>query len=153
MFKEKINFKPPGSRADALHQDIQAGWQNYAKEFISILISVNKSDSSNANLIFDISGNNSNKIIGLIGKKLKKSNLIKPCFKSFPLNIGDVVVFNGFVPHMSSKNISNKKRTQIYLTYCCPGSKKIRKNYFAHKLLSYPPNNLRQKNQKYIYKV
>ena len=43
IFKEKINFKPPGSREDKLHQDMQGDWEKYSKNFISALISIDKS--------------------------------------------------------------------------------------------------------------
>ena len=105
LFKEKINLKPPGARKDHLHQDVQAGWLKYSKEFVSFVISIDESNSKNSNLIFDFSGNNSNKIIGKKIKKIKVKALKKPQFKNIPLKIGEIAMFNGYVPHMSKKNI------------------------------------------------
>ena len=31
IFKEKINFKPPGCKEDKLHQDMQGDWKNIQK--------------------------------------------------------------------------------------------------------------------------
>ena len=81
LFKEKINYKSPGSRADKLHQDSQGGWGKYAKHFISILISLDKSVKENGCLEFDISGNNCKKLVGEEWKPLKVKNLKSPEFK------------------------------------------------------------------------
>lgn len=153
LFKEKINFKPSGSRSDKLHQDIQGGWLKYASDFLSVVISVDKSDNENSNLIFDTSGNNIKYSISKKMEKLSLKSLKKPKFKKFPLNSGDVIFFNGYIPHKSSKNLSNRSRTQLYITYCNSKNKNIREKYFKDKLLSYPPNNLRDPKKKYIYKI
>jgi len=63
LFKEKINFKSPGCGPDRLHQDSQAGWWKYSKNFISIVIPVQKSTKFNSCLEFDTSGNNSKKLL------------------------------------------------------------------------------------------
>ena len=42
LFKEKINYKPPGARNDKLHQDAQAGWNKFTEKFISVLIPLEK---------------------------------------------------------------------------------------------------------------
>jgi 2-aminoethylphosphonate dioxygenase len=155
LFKEKINFKPRGSRADKLHQDIQSGWSKYAKNFISILISIDNSQYNNGCLEFDISGNNKDNLKGKLLVPLKIKDLTKPFFKKFALMPGDIVVFNGFIPHRSKKNLSHKPRTQVYLTFFSDKILKqnIRKKYFNDKRASYPPNSERIKNKKYIYKV
>ena len=153
LFKEKINLKPPGSKQDFLHQDNQAGWLNLGKEMTSIIISIDKSNKNNGSLIFDNSGNNSKKKIGKQFEKLKISDLKKPKFKNYDLEIGEIIVFNGFVPHMSKKNLSNKSRNQIYLTFCVPKFKDIRKKYYETKMKNYPPNDKRKRNIKYVYRI
>ena len=92
LFKEKINFKPSGCRADLLHQDSQAGWNRYTKDFVNVLISLEKSTHKNGCLIFDISGNNSRKLIKKM-EPLNKKELNKPKFKKLLLGAGDVVFF------------------------------------------------------------
>jgi ectoine hydroxylase-related dioxygenase (phytanoyl-CoA dioxygenase family) len=153
LFKEKINYKPPGSRADKLHQDSQSGWEKYSREFISVLISVEKSTKLNGCLDFDFSGKNCFKLAGEMWKPLKINQLNKPKFKTLQLNVGDVVFFNSYVPHRSGPNLSNNSRCQIYVTY----NKKIdgnhRKKYFDEKRVNYPPNNERLSGKDYRYKV
>lgn len=155
LFKEKINFKPKGCRADKLHQDIQSGWKKYAKNFISILISVDSSEFNNGCLEFDISGNNVNGLKGSLFTPLKVKDLKKPKFLKFPLKSGDIIIFNGFIPHRSKKNFTNRPRTQIYLTYF--NGKKINDNvrnkYLRDKRKKYPPNSERDINKSYVYRV
>ena len=42
LFKEKINIKPPYSREDRLHQDVQGDWLKYSNNFITFLVSLVK---------------------------------------------------------------------------------------------------------------
>lgn len=153
LFKDKINLKPPGARQDRLHQDAQAGWLNYSKEFISFVISIDESSETNSNLIFDFSGNNNKKMIGKQFEKLKVKDLKKPIFRNMPLKEGEIVMFNEFIPHMSKENLSKKSRNQIYLTYCISSKKNLKKKYYSDKLKSYPPNQLRLKGNQYNYKI
>ena len=153
LFKEKINLKPSGSLEDTLHQDFQTGWLDFGKELTTFVISIDKSDKNNSSIIFDILGNNSKKKIGKLFKKLKKIDLKKPKFENYDLESGEIVMFNGFVPHMSKKNLSNKSRNQIYLTFCIPKVKNIRQEYYKNKVKNYPPNFNRKKNISYSYRI
>ena len=153
LFKEKINFKPSGCRADLLHQDSQAGWNRYTKDFVNVLISLEKSTHKNGCLIFDISGNNSRKLIKKKMEPLNKKELNKPKFKKLLLGAGDVVFFNSYIPHGSSSNKSNKSRAQIYLTYNKLKDGNFRQKYITEKLKTFPPNNLRSKTGNYSYRV
>lgn len=153
IFKEKVNYKLPGCRQDKLHQDSQAGWGKFCKNFISVLISLEKSDLSNGCLQFDISGNNSKKLMSKSMKPLKYKNLKKPKFKSFKMLPGDVVFFNDLIPHKSNSNKSKKSRIQVYLTYNKKSDGNFRLEYIRNKEVFYPPNNKRRKGINYTYKV
>jgi len=153
LFKEKINFKPSGCRADKLHQDSQGGWNKFSKKFISILVSIEKSNKQNGCLEFDISGKNNNREIGKVFRPLKIKKLNKPRFKTIELNPGDVVFFNHYVPHRSKPNMSNSDRTQLYITYNLKKDGNFRKKYFKDKRISFPPNNERAQGIKFEYKI
>mgnify|MGYP001247774389 FL=1 len=153
LFKEKINFKPSGCRADKLHQDSQGGWNKFSKNFISILVSIEKSTKINGCLEFDVSGNNKNRSIGRIFKPLKVNELNKPDFKSIELNPGDVLFFNHYIPHRSKSNQSHFNRTQLYITYNLKKDGNFRKKYFKEKRISFPPNNERPQGKKFKYKI
>ena len=153
IFKEKINYKLPGCRQDKLHQDSQAGWGKYCKNFVSVLISLEYSNLNNGCLQFDVSGNNSKKLINKSMKPLQVKNLKKPKFKSFIMFPGDVIFFNSFIPHKSNFNKSTKSRIQVYLTYNKISDGNFRKRYIKEKEIFYPPNNKRSKDISYSYKV
>jgi len=153
LFKEKINFKPPGCGPDKLHQDSQAGWNKYTKDFINVLLSVEKSTNNNGCLYIDISGNNCSKLLTKKMKPLMKKELKNPKFIKLLLGEGDLVFFNSYTPHFSYSNNSKKSRSQIYLTYNKAKDGKFRSKYIKDKKKSYPPDNERLANKQYFYKV
>jgi ectoine hydroxylase-related dioxygenase (phytanoyl-CoA dioxygenase family) len=153
LFKEKINFKPPGSGPDKLHQDSQAGWNKYTDNFINVLLSVEKSTINNGCLHIDISGNNSSKLLSKKMKPLLKKDLKSPDFKKLLLDEGDLVFFNSYTPHYSLSNNSSKSRVQVYLTFNKEKDGRFRTKYIKDKKKSYPPNNERSPNKRYSYKV
>ena len=57
LFKEKINYKRPGARADKLHQDQQAGWGTYSDFFITMCIAIDPNREENAAVRFLNNGN------------------------------------------------------------------------------------------------
>tara|TARA_B100000767_G_C19681259_1_gene499670 strand:+ start:73 stop:831 length:759 start_codon:yes stop_codon:yes gene_type:complete len=153
LFKEKINFKSPGTRADKLHQDSQAKWWKYTNEFVSVIISLQDSDKNNGPLQVDISGNNHKKLINRKQKPLEIKELKNPKMKIIELKTKDALFFNSFIPHQSKPNKSNKGRAQLYVTFNKKSDGNFRKIYLEDKLKNFPPNNLRQTNKKYSYKV
>jgi len=57
LFKDKVNFKLPGCRADKLHQDQAAGWNAYCDSFVTMGIAVDENRADNAALSFMNFGN------------------------------------------------------------------------------------------------
>ena len=153
LFKEKINFKPPGCGPDKLHQDSQAGWNKYAKDYINVLLSVEKSTNNNGCLHIDISGNNCSKLMSKKMKPLKMKELKNPKFRKLLLGEGDLVFFNSYTPHFSYSNNSKKSRSQVYLTYNKEKDGKFRSRYISDKRKSFPPDSERLSKKKYFYKV
>ena len=151
LFKEKINIKPANSREDRLHQDVQGDWLKYSKNFITLLISLVKTNNKNGNLIIDVSGHNKDQIRGKMFEVLKSKQLKKPKFKNQPTMPGDILLFNGFTPHKSTKNLTNKSRDQIYITYCETKNKNTRQKYFKEKFSNCPPN-IKDNNKKFAFK-
>ena len=52
LFKEKINFKMPGGGGFEPHQDAQAGWGDYASNFITATICIDEATIENGCLEF-----------------------------------------------------------------------------------------------------
>ena len=117
LLKEKINFKPPGAPPDLLHQDSQAGWDNYGSEFVSVLIAVEDSNRSNACVEFDNSGYNINGLAGPLWTPLTSKDIPNAEMIPIETKAGDIILFNSYVPHGSEANTSDKRRCNIYLTY------------------------------------
>jgi len=153
LLKEKINFKPPGAPPDLLHQDSQAGWDDYGSEFISVLIAVEDSNRSNACVEFDHSGYYRNGLAGLLWEPLTTKDIPNAEMKPIETKAGDIILFNSYVPHGSEANTSDKRRCNIYLTYNKASDGNHRLKYFSEKRKNYPPNNERDPNQEYSFKV
>ena len=153
LLKEKINFKPPGAPPDLLHQDSQAGWDEYGSEFVSVLIAVEDSNRSNACVEFDHSGYYRNGLSGQLWEPLKAKDIPNAEMKPIETKAGDIIIFNSYVPHGSEANRSDKRRCNIYLTYNKISDGDHRLNYFFEKRKNYPPNNERDPNQEYSFKV
>ena len=62
---------------------MQGDWEKYSKNFISALISIDKSTNKNGCLEFDVSGNNHLYLKGKLFKKLKISSLKNQNLKNF----------------------------------------------------------------------
>ena len=152
LFKEKINFKLPGAGGFAPHQDIQPGWDEYCPYFISVLVTVDKSTEENGCL--ELCSGHHNR--GMIGKKwqaLEGVELEGLQFKKFPMDPGDIAIFDCFVPHQSAPNLTSTQRRNLYLTYNKQGHGDQRRRYFEDKRISYPPDNERSSDQVYKFKV
>jgi len=153
LMKEKINFKPPGAPPDLLHQDSQAGWDEYGSEFVSVLIAVEDSNRSNACVEFDHSGNYINRLAAPLWEPLTAKDIPNSEMEPIETKAGDIILFNSYVPHGSDANRSDKRRCNIYLTYNKISDGDYRVKYFSEKRKNYPPNNERDPNQEYSFKV
>ena len=153
LFKEKINYKPPGAPPDLIHQDSQAGWGDYGSTFVSVLIAVEDSNRSNSCVEYDISGCYINGLAGPLWTPLTSKDIPNAKMKPIETKAGDIIIFNSYVPHGSKVNSSDKRRCNIYLTYNKASDGNHRLNYFSEKRKNYPPNNERDPNQEYSFKV
>ncbi len=152
LFKEKINFKMPGGLGFEAHQDIQPGWDTYAQYFISVLITVDPSTLENGCL--ELSAGHHKR--GLLGKRwepLTEEQLKGVEFTHYPTEPGDVVFFDCFVPHQSAPNLTDHPRRNLYLTFNRKSEGDYRGQYYADKRASFPPDNEREVDKEYKFKV
>ncbi len=143
LFKEKVNFKPPGSRCDKLHQDQAAGWNKYASHFITVMIALDKNTKKNGAIHISNEKKIKRKLISKEWEPIQHEDLEQKPKKGFvilELNPGDIVFFDSYVPHGSPINRSKNLRRNIFLTFnrLFDGDNRIR--YFKDKLKTYPPN-------------
>lgn len=152
LFKEKINFKMPGGNGFTPHQDAQAGWNDYANLFITVLIGIDESTVENGCLEL-AAGHNQSGLIGELWKPLTEENMKGMEFISVPTKPGDAVFFDSYAPHRSGPNLTENPRRVLYLTYNRRSEGDHRLQYYADKRRSYPPDIEREPDQKYVFKV
>lgn len=152
LFKDKINFKLPGGGGFDWHQDQQAGWWVYAKIFITALICIDPVTPHNGPL--EISAGHHKR--GLIGKEwepLNDDNMKEMKFESILLSPGDMVFFDSFAPHGSGPNMTDQSRRVLYITYNKLSEGDHRKQYYADKRKSFPPDCERDPDKEYKFRV
>lgn len=152
LFKEKINFKPPGGGGFAPHQDIQPGWDDYAPYFLSALVTIDPSTLANGCLELS-AGHHKRGMLGEKWKPLTEEQLEGVTFRAYPMDPGDAAFFDCFVPHRSKPNLTGKQRRNLYLTFNRAGDGDKRQAYFDDKRKSYPPDNEREPGKEYVFKV
>lgn len=152
LFKEKINFKMPGGNGFTPHQDAQAGWNDYASLFITVLIGIDESTVENGCLELAAS-HHQRGLIGELWKPLTEENMKGMEFISVPTKPGDAVFFDSYAPHRSGPNLTENPRRVLYLTYNRRSEGDHRLQYYADKRRSYPPDIEREPDQKYVFKV
>ena len=149
LFKDKINFKMPGGDGFKAHQDVQAGWDKYAKLHITALVSIDTSSIENGCL--EIAPGNHCK--GLIGERWQPIDEDLLNYSPVETAPGDAIFFDSYTPHRSGPNLTKDRRRVLYVTYNAISDGDQRSKYYADKWLTYPPDIDRDPNKKYIFKV
>jgi len=145
LFKEKINYKHPGCRADKLHQDQAAGWNAYSDFFITMCIVVDPNREENAALRFMNSGNYKKSLMRDEWRPLSDESDVSWADDEYVMleaDPGDVIFFDCYVPHGSPPNDSKKGRRNVYLTFNRTSDGDLRARYYADKWKTYPPNDI-----------
>lgn len=149
LFKDKINFKMPGADGFKAHQDIQAGWDRYASLHITALVSIDASNRDNGCLEL-APGHHKEGFIGESWKPLAEDAL---AYIPVPTGPGDAVFFDSYTPHRSDPNNTNSARRVLYVTYNRLSEGDHRKQYYADKRKSYPPDCEREPDKEYVFRV
>jgi len=156
LFKEKVNYKLPGGRADKLHQDQAAGWGRYADFFVTMAIVVDANRRDNAALSILCSGRYEKK---LMGEEWKPLSLDDPPYQPeddyllVEADPGDVLFFDCYLPHGSPPNTSERQRRNVYLTFNRQSAGDLRKRYYQDKWALYPPNQKGEARSESSYRV
>lgn len=156
LFKEKINYKLPGCRADKLHQDQAAGWNRYCDYFITMGIVVDPNRMENAALSFMNSGNYEKKLMTEEWQPLTNDDPPYAPEKEYVLlesDPGDVIFFDSYVPHGSPPNTGDRSRRNIFLTFNKQSDGDMRARYCIDKRADYPPNNADSARSEETYRV
>lgn len=149
LFKEKINFKLPGSSGFKAHQDQQAGWTRYAPVFVTALVTIDPATIENGCLEL-VPGRHREGLIGEEWNPLDEGTLRLTAVPTAP---GDVIFFDSFVPHASKPNLTDAPRRILYLTYNEAVHGDHRTQYFADKRAAFPPDIERTGSESYVFRV
>ena len=116
LFKEKINFKLPGGGGFLCHQDTVA-YIGLAERHISVMVAVDAATEENG-CLFVAPGQWKKHDLPLTAHGTVTSeaeeNLIFIPVQAKP---ADVLIFSGYLPHRSQRNLSSQPRRAIFLTY------------------------------------
>jgi ectoine hydroxylase-related dioxygenase (phytanoyl-CoA dioxygenase family) len=107
------------------------GWDVYARDFISILIGIDRSTPENGCLEL-VAGQHRRQAMGAYGP-LSARDAAGMVFEPCPTEPGDVIFFNALVPHRSGPNLTAQARRALYLTYHPAADGDQRARYFEDK--------------------
>lgn len=152
LFKDKINFKLPGGDGFKEHQDVQAGWDEYAKIHLTAMLAIDETNAENGSLEM-LPGQHTK---GLLGKKwapLTDEDTGGQEYVAVHCKPGDAVFFDSFAPHRSAPNRTRHSRRVLYITYNKLAEGDSRMAYYAAKRQSYPPDIERDPDKDYKFRV
>ena len=151
LFKKKVNFKMPGGDGFKPHQDSQAGWNDYADFFISVLVSIDHATVENGCL--QICAGHHKRGLFKSWEPLTEEDMADMEFLHCPTKPGDIVFFDCFAPHASEPNMTDETRRIYYATYNLLSAGEHMAQYYADKHRNYPPDIDRDPSKEYVFRV
>jgi len=152
LFKDKINFKLPGGDGFKAHQDVQAGWDDYAKLHITAMVALDETNAENGSLEM-IAGMHRQGILGVKWAPLTTEDTKAVPYEAVHCQPGDAVFFDSYAPHRSQPNRTGKARRVLYITYNSVSEGDSRVQYYTDKRKNYPPDIERDPGKDYSFKV
>ena len=151
LFKEKINFKMPGGGGFEPHQDSQAGWEDYADNFVNVMVCIDEATRENGCLELAPGQNRNGLLRGM--EPLTEDDIKDMEFIAHPTKPGDIALFDAYTPHRSDPNPTGTTRRIYYATYNRASEGDHLERYYADKRRTYPPDIERVAGREYKYKV
>jgi ectoine hydroxylase-related dioxygenase (phytanoyl-CoA dioxygenase family) len=152
LFKEKINFKLPGGDGFREHQDVQAGWDDYASLHITAMVAIDETNEANGSLEI-IPALHGRGLLGEMWAPLSDDDTDHRAYQPVHCQPGDAVFFDSYAPHRSQPNRTDSARRVLYITYNRASEGDHRARYYADKHRSYPPDIEREPGRDYRFKV
>lgn len=142
LFKDKINFKYPGGEGFEPHQDITAGWGRYSNFQISVAIPLTSTNIENGAIEF---GSPITKMINNYHEDID----VELDYTIAQTKIGDILLFDSYVPHKSGSNNSKLPRPILFYTYTLSEHGDFYEKYHYDKFQNVPPDIHKEKGKKY----
>jgi len=152
LFKDKINFKLPGGDGFKEHQDVQAGWDEFADLHITAMIAIDETNEANGSLEM-IAGMHKQGLLGSMWAPLTDEDTHHAAYVPVHCKPGDAVFFDSYAPHRSQPNRTDQARRVLYITYNKKSQGDSRVKYYADKRRNYPPDIERDPDKDYSFKV
>ena len=152
LFKDKINFKLPGGDGFKEHQDVQAGWDDYASLHITAMIAIDATNAANGSVEM-IAGMHKQGLLGKMWAPLTDEDTHNKPYVPVHCQPGDAVFFDSYAPHRSMPNTTSKARRVLYITFNKASEGDHRAQYYADKRKSFPPDIERDPDRDYAFKV
>ena len=119
LFKDKINFKPPGGAGFLCHQDATAfatDTTTMASYHITAMIAIDSSTVEKGCLQV-AAGQQGRGVLPNTAGVTNKAVEEEMTFHNVTANAGDLVIFDSFIPHRSGFNNTEESRRSVFLTY------------------------------------
>lgn len=153
LYKEKINFKLPGGEGFKPHQDVLAGWDEYGHTLhISVAICIDEANEKNGCLEC-VLGEHKKGLLGPMFHEIPQEVTDKLEWVSYPMQPGDMIIFDSYTPHRSGPNLTESTRRMIFLTYNKISEGDYRLEYYQNKRKNFPPDIEREDGEHYEYKI
>jgi ectoine hydroxylase-related dioxygenase (phytanoyl-CoA dioxygenase family) len=152
LFKDKINFKLPGGDGFREHQDVQAGWDEYADLHITAMIAIDETNEENGSLEM-LAGLHRQGVLGSMWAPLTDEDTGHAEYQPVHCKPGDAVFFDSYTPHRSGPNRTSLARRVLYITYNKLSEGDSRGRYYADKHENYPPDVERDPDRDYSFRV
>ena len=144
--------KLPGGDGFKEHQDVQAGWDDYASVHITAMVAIDATNEENGSLEV-IAGLHKQGVLGSMWAPLTDEDTGAVAYVPVHCQPGDAVFFDSYAPHRSNPNHSGKARRVLYITYNKASEGDSREQYYADKRRSYPPDIERDPGKDYSFRV
>jgi len=152
LFKDKINFKMPGGDGFREHQDVQAGWDDFAEIHITAMVAIDETNEANGSLEM-IAGMHQQGVLGSMWAPLTDEDTRNVEYEAVHCKPGDAVFFDSYAPHRSQPNRTDEARRVLYITYNKQSEGDSREQYYTEKRNNYPPDIERDPDKDYSFKV
>ncbi len=139
LFKEKINYKLPGGGGFAAHQDAPAFTSFGQTWHLTVLLAIDPTTPENGCLEMVAGHHDGATLDQAPDRTLAAETEAGLHFRPLPTELGDVVIFDSYVPHRSGPNRSDGPRRALYVTYNPASQGERRAEYFERKRRVFPP--------------
>ncbi len=130
LYKEKVNYKPPGGAGFAPHQDAPA--YRFVDFHVSCMLPLEAATEASGCLW--VADGRPREVLAMDGLR-GLSDEVVAALDWHPVELvpGDLLWFDSYVPHRSGTNVTDRPRRALYLTYNAAATGDFRATYYEDK--------------------